>query len=259
MPSDREAVARTWSDYWASQTGRVDEWDALSEVIFQTLKREAGTLEGKSIMEAGCGTGRISAQLAREGASVTCLDIVPAALEVARAHFDAPGLRSARFIEGSVLSLPRDESYDIVWNAGLLEHFGEDDQRLALAECVALLKPGGRVIALTPYARSIAYRVAKCLLERIGKWPYGRETPVRSLRPVVPAGARLLREYTVSFLPFLLDCHKFIRCLRAPCRIGRTALTRILGRRGCAALDRLFSRVFGGYLLVSVLRADQGP
>jgi SAM-dependent methyltransferase len=202
-------------------------------------------------MEAGCGRGRISARLCQEGASVTCLDIAPEALDMARTHF--PPTVAADFVQGSILSMPRNRRYDIVWNAGVLEHFVADDQRQSVGEFLDLLEPGGKVILLTPYSRSLFYRVAKFVLEKTGRWPFGRETPLTTLKHVIPEHGVLQREYTAAFLPLVFDSHKWFRPLRPICRVLRDAMFLLLRERGIACLDRILSVLLGGYLLVSVV------
>jgi hypothetical protein len=54
------------------------------------------------------------------------------------------------------------------------------------------------VISLVPYAGCVFYRLGKYLAEQSGQWPYGREIPRRTLRPVFQgAGLSNVREYTV--------------------------------------------------------------
>ncbi len=255
IPTGEQSVADTWSQYWRSHGAAVGDWDSLSHTIFLTIVRGSGPLTGKSVMEAGCGTGRISRRLATLGARVTCLDIAPEALELAKGQFQ--GVPDASYIQASILSLPPEHRDDIIWNAGVLEHFDPDDQRKAIGEFLRALKPDGRIIILTPYARSFLYRVVKFLLERLRRWPYGNETPVLSLAVAIPAHGRLLKEYTISFLPFFLDCYKWIRPLKPVCLSLGRMLCLFLGDTGFARIDRRMSHFLGGYLLVSVI-AERG-
>lgn len=247
--TEEQEIRNVWSGYWKS-VDRVAPWDSLSELILRTVEAESGGLAGRTVLEAGCGTGRISHRLALAGARVTCLDITEEALELARTTF---GEVPARFVQGSILDLPRDDGYDLVWNAGVIEHFCPADQRRALSEFLAV---GKRAVVLTPYAHSLLYRFGKLVLERLGRWPYGREIPVLTLSPCLPEGARLVREYTVCFLPLLLDAHKFLPVLRPALELLQRGLLRGLGVAGLVRLDRALSRWLGGYLLVSVLERE---
>ncbi len=247
---DEAAIHQVWSQYWES-VEKVDSWDSLSEIILLTLQREFHGIRAHSILEAGCGTGRISHQIALTGAEVTCLDITHEALELAKATFgEAPG----HFVQGSILDMPKDRSYDLVWNAGVLEHFKPDDQRKALGEFVSLVPAEGRVIILTPYSGSVLYRLGKFLLEKLGRWPYGVEIPEATLAALTPDNAILENEYTMALLPLLFDAYKFLTPLKIPLRWAWSQLHQNIGREKLLRWDLWLSKYLGGYLLVSVFR-----
>ena len=151
--------------------------------------------------------------MAQSGFRVTCLDIVEEALKLAKKTFNG---HPAKFVQASILDLSGQPEHDMIWDAGVLEHFTIEEQRQALQEFLNVLKPGGRVVILTPYSRSLPYRMAKFYLEKTGRWLYGIETPIVSLAPSMPENGRLEREYTVSFLPFFLDCYKFCLLYTSP-------------------------------------------
>ncbi len=244
------AIHQVWSKYWDS-IEKVDRWDSLSEIILLTLQNELQGCHARSILEAGCGTGRISQRLALAGADVTCLDITHEALQIAQATFgDVPG----HFVQGSILDMPKDRAYDLIWNAGVLEHFKPEDQRRALAEFVSLVSSEGRAIILTPYSGSPLYRIGKFVLEKLGRWPYGVEIPEATLAALTPGNAVMEREYTVALLPLIFDSYKFLTPLRRPLRQAWKLLRQRLGPEKLLACDLSLSRYLGGYLLVSVLR-----
>ena len=254
-PPGESEIKQVWSSYWGSQE-EAAPWDSLSETILICIEAELAQVPGNDILEAGCGTGRISHRLALGGAGVTCLDITPEALQLAEAVFGgAPGV----FVQGSILDLPRTRLYDLVWNAGVLEHCTPQDQCRALGEFLAVLKPGGRAVILTPYSRSLLYRLGKAVAEALGRWPYGVEIPKSTLADILPPQGVLEKEYTVCFLPLLFDAYKFAGPLRRPLRRGWAALLARFGRERVAEWDRKLSRWLGGYLLVSVLRAHPAP
>lgn len=247
---DEATIEKVWSRYWES-VKKVDAWDSLSELIYLTLQRELTNHHGRAIMEAGCGTGRISHRLALAGAEVTCLDITEEALALARVTFgETPG----RFVRGSILDLPKSHSYDMVWNAGVLEHFKPEDQSRALAEFISVVSSDGVAVILTPYSRSPLYRIGKFILEKLGRWPYGIEIPEATLADRVPPSAVLEREYTIALLALLFDSYKFLKPLRLPLRWSWSRLLKLVGPAKLGLWDEALSRLLGGYLLVSVLR-----
>ena len=99
-----------------------------------------------SVLDAGCGSGYGSAELAKTGASVTGADVSGEAVAYAREHFGAQGIR---FVEAPCESLPFEpESFDLVTAFEVIEHL-ERWQEL-LTEANRVLKPGGVLLVSTP-------------------------------------------------------------------------------------------------------------
>ena len=254
---DREDLVRSvWSGYWKDHAAAIPEWDTLSEIILARLEKEAAPLSGKVICEAGCGSGRISQRLHAAGATVVCMDIAEESLSLSRNVIGESD--TARFQLGSILSIRERAVYDVVWNAGVLEHFRPDQQQVALDQFRLALKPHGRAIILTPYSRSLPYRFGKWMMERRGSWPYGPEVPVSTLRPVLPVGVNLKEEFTIAFLPFFLDADKIVGKLAPICRLLRAFALRF-DKRTLRRIDRMFSALFGGSLPVSVIDRHGPP
>lgn len=116
------------------------------------LERAAARLEGKHLLEIGCGMGFDSVEFLRRGVRVTATDLTPTAVELARQHFEVEGLEPVDVRVENVrdLSFP-DETFDAVWARGVLHVTG--DTREALAEIHRVLKPGGRAIISHFYRR----------------------------------------------------------------------------------------------------------
>ena len=126
----RERVKEAWQNYWAQQRDHEIYLDEMSKAIISELEDICGSLRGKRVLEAGCGRGIISARMAELGAEVYLLDISEEALQIARKHFIAKNLH-AMFLHGDILDLPfRESTFDLVWNAGVMEHF-EEGSRVA--------------------------------------------------------------------------------------------------------------------------------
>lgn len=101
---------------------------------------------GARILDIGCGTGLLLAELAGAvgpSGHVTGLDPSPDMLAAARA--ECRGLGNVDIVEGSAASLPfEDASLDGIVSIQVFEYF--DDPAPALAECARVLKPGGRLV-----------------------------------------------------------------------------------------------------------------
>lgn len=97
-------------------------------------------MSGKDILEIGCGTGYGSSYLMHKGAKkVLGIDIADGAIDLAKAHFERPGLKYTE-MNGERLSLP-ENSFDIVLSFGVIDHL--ENPKLFLSECNRVLKDGG--------------------------------------------------------------------------------------------------------------------
>jgi len=100
----------------------------------------------KRVLDAGCGMGYGSAELARVAASVVGVDISGDAVASARERYALPRVA---FLQGSCASLPfRAASFDLVVAFEVIEHLKE--WREFLAEARRVLAPGGQCLISTP-------------------------------------------------------------------------------------------------------------
>lgn len=104
---------------------------------------------GASALEAGCGMGDVSRDLARlvaPGGAVTGVDFSHVMISEARrrqAGTDLP----VTFEHGDARSLRfEDGVFDAVWTERMLSHLA--DAETAIAELVRVLRPGGRLVVL---------------------------------------------------------------------------------------------------------------
>ena len=79
-------------------------------------------LQGKRVLDAGCGSGRYSVAIATHGASeVHAIDISESGLKEAKQRTKA--YPAIKFKRGSVLNIPfPDNHFDLVWCAGVIHH-----------------------------------------------------------------------------------------------------------------------------------------
>ena len=100
----------------------------------------------KQVLDAGCGAGYGSAELARTAAGVLGIDRAADAIAFARAEYPASNLR---FEEGDCNALPvADGSIDLIVAFEVIEHL--EDWRGFLREAKRALAPGGQFIVSTP-------------------------------------------------------------------------------------------------------------
>ena len=96
------------------------------------------------ILEAGAGTGRYSIALAKEGYSVTAVELVQHNLDVLKSKLD--GSEPLTALQGNALDLSviNDRSFDLTLLLGPMYHlYTQEDKLQALSEAVRVTKPGG--------------------------------------------------------------------------------------------------------------------
>lgn len=101
--------------------------------------------EPSSVLDAGCGTGRVALELQRRGRAVVGLDVDPLMLEAARVK--GPNVR---WVEGDLTDpgLDLGRTFDLVVMAGNVLIFVEPgSEGQVLANAARWLEPGGRLVS----------------------------------------------------------------------------------------------------------------
>jgi ubiquinone/menaquinone biosynthesis C-methylase UbiE len=117
---------------------------------------EIADFKGKTVIELGAGTGRVTRILAPLAGRVLAFDRSPHMLERARANLSEEIRRNVRLAAADNLAVPLpDSSAEILiegWSFGhCVSREGGDWKRTAveiLAECARLVKPGGTLILI---------------------------------------------------------------------------------------------------------------
>jgi SAM-dependent methyltransferase len=123
-----------------------------------------------TVLDAGCGTGRVARELARRGVDVVGVDVDPSMIETARRL--SPALEWAA---ADLVGLDLHRSFDVVVMAGNVPLFTPAGTHAALVEaCARHLRHGGLLIAGFQVDRH--YELARydddC--HRVGLMPMGR-------------------------------------------------------------------------------------
>lgn len=136
-------------------------------------------LRPRTVLDAGCGTGRVAIELARRGIDVVGVDLDPAMLDAARGK--APHLA---WVEADLATADLGRSFDVVVLAGNVVRFvAPGTEGTVLARMAAHLEPDGRLvtgfslgppgITLDRYDR-LAREAGLDLVERWSTWEGGR-------------------------------------------------------------------------------------
>lgn len=106
-------------------------------------------IQGKRVLDVGCGGGILSDAMARRGADVTGIDLATKALRVAQLHALEAATPNVRYLETSAEALAAEQpgTFDVVTCMEMLEHV--PDPSSVVRACSELVKPGGWVFFST--------------------------------------------------------------------------------------------------------------
>jgi 2-polyprenyl-6-hydroxyphenyl methylase/3-demethylubiquinone-9 3-methyltransferase len=105
-------------------------------------------LEGKKVVDIGCGGGILAESIAQSGADATGIDLSEKALKVAELHALEVGANlTYRSISAEALAAEQPEQYDVVTCMEMLEHV--PDPASVVQACAKLCKPGGTLFFST--------------------------------------------------------------------------------------------------------------
>ncbi len=218
----------------------------------------------KDIAEFGSGTGRISKAISESGGRTTLLDSLEDVLRRSKRQFAKNNI-DGNFVVGAFPDLPiKSGRFDVVWNAGVIEHFSGDMLKESLLEMARVCRDNGVVITINPYSRSWLHAIGRGFMMLYPSFPYKDEYPITTLKTALSClGAGwTLREYTAGFFTLFVGAFKRLSLFSGMRNIclgifwvlsgAMCALDRSFAGPIIRSLDRFLSKIFGGYVLISV-------
>ncbi len=139
-----EELAHRWWD----RKGEFRPLHDLNPIRLDYIDQQCGGLEGKTVIDVGCGGGILSESMYFTGAKVTGIDAAGSALSVAKLHqLESNAEVEYIAITAEELAVQRAGQYDVVTCMEMLEHV--PDPASVIAACKTLVKPGGTVFFST--------------------------------------------------------------------------------------------------------------
>lgn len=260
MQNIKSKSINTWKDYWKSHNNNINlnshRMTSYQIPVYLIIKRFIKNKKLTSILSAGSGLDLISYNLqvnCTNHLKITLLDISKEVLGLNRIIFSNRRL-DAKYVEGDVFAMPfSDNSFDLIFNTGLLEHFITSNQVKIVTESMRVLKPGGYLITANPSDKGVIYKFGMRVAKQNQKWPFGREVPINSLKFMkdkiaTVASVKEIQKDFLTQLNFLSYVHPALKWLTLPFRVlGRWPII-------LSIYDRLFTRLLGTYLLISIIR-----
>lgn len=145
--------------------------------------RQKVSIEGKQVLDVGCGGGILSESMAEAGAIVTGIDLAEKSLKVAKLHLLETGRKvDYRCIAVEALAIAQPASFDLVTCMEMLEHV--PDPESIVRSCAQLVKPGGYIFFSTLNRNAKAYLQAVLGAEYLlGLLPRGTHDYAKFLKP----------------------------------------------------------------------------
>jgi len=184
MNVDPGEIARFQSiaSRWWDADGEMRPLHDLNPVRLEYVER-AGPLDGRSVVDVGCGGGLLAEAMARRGAQVVGLDLAGELLEVARLHALEAGI-TVDYRQESVEAHAEacERRYDVVTCMEMLEHV--PDPASVVRSLARLVRPGGDVFVSTLNRTPRAYLHAVVGAEYVLRLlPRGTHTYEKFIRP----------------------------------------------------------------------------
>lgn len=156
-----------WDDYWKTYSvSKAEKWLILERNKILNKYLDKISKESKKVIEIGCGYGSNIHLIKQSRTDVEChaLDNSQISVNIVEKKIDKAFLADCRSTE-----LP-DNSYDLIFSAGLMEHF--EDEKPLIEEWKRILSPEGFMVTFVP-AKISLWQLYQFL--HFGKWQHGFE------------------------------------------------------------------------------------
>jgi len=244
-------------EIWNKVYSNFDNFNPVDQAFYDRLTNiltsEIG--DSSSILEVGSGSGMLVSFFQKLGLFSVGMDRSMMPLNVAKSKFGASNL-----ISGDMFQIPfKSNSFDVVWNEGVLEHFKEPTN---LAACKEMSRVSKNLVIIAVPNRYTVWPIRKTLLKAVKKWPYGYEesySPNRLKKLMENSGLRVEAIKGIRVLPPIKERKKFSDILA----LG--ALTLPLSKKSVENISKksisfetkheLFTKLFG-YEIIAIGRKN---
>ena len=168
-----------WTRYYESPFVTAHVTRRITGHRIANMLSAAGFPEGGRIVELGGGNSAFCSPLMRRlhASHYLAVDSNPGGAELFRRKHPGP---EAEALCADVLTLDTASigPADLVFSVGLVEHFPEEQTKIAIRRHFELAKPGGLVLITFPVP-TLSYRLIRRAAEALGLWRFPDERPIR--------------------------------------------------------------------------------
>lgn len=158
-----------WERTLQAEPGTVDFYAAVDERLFRSWAYfghpdypderpfarhiDYAALQGKPVLEIGCGAGGVTAVMGQAGLNVSAIDLTRTAINFTQRRLQIAGLH-VDLLHADAEQLPyRDDTFDLIWSWGVIHH-SADMQRI-IDGMYRILRPGGEVKIMVYHRHSL--------------------------------------------------------------------------------------------------------
>ncbi len=173
------ALAHRWWD----PTSEFRPLHEINPLRLAHIERLVGGLEGKRVVDVGCGGGILAEAMALRGAKVTGIDLAEKPLKIASLHRLESGVEvDYRLVSAEALAAESPAAFDVVTCMEMLEHV--PDPASTVRACASLARPGGLVFFSTINRNAKAFAFAIVGAEYVlGMLPKGTHEYAKFITP----------------------------------------------------------------------------
>jgi 2-polyprenyl-6-hydroxyphenyl methylase/3-demethylubiquinone-9 3-methyltransferase len=171
------------SSRWWDKNGEFKPLHDMNPTRLAYIKKKSKGLDGKKVLDVGCGGGILAESMALEGAKVTAIDMGEANLSTAKMHLYESGVKvDYQLSTVEAMAEKKPGEYDTITCLEMLEH--TPDPSSIIKACAKLLKDDGNLILSTVNRNAKSYAFAILGAEYVMKLlPQGTHSYKRFIRP----------------------------------------------------------------------------
>lgn len=154
-----------WNKQWKrlrDQPESILELDSFAFRIYEKLLQEIPQKTNQQILEAGFGTGRYLASLQKDlpDNHYAGFDYSPDSVQLLSAYAKKKQIQNIQTVHADIRRLPfAEQTFDVVFSEGVIIYFEEYAE--LILKLATLLKPGGKLIIMTPNRWNFIYSLTK--------------------------------------------------------------------------------------------------
>jgi len=140
-------ISGSWEQYYATIRELPEKYKQVAPFVVDVLPTFKHR-RIKLVLDLGCGAGRHTVCLAKNGFDVVGVDVSKSALRIAKEWTQEEDLKEATLAQASMISIPfRDSIFDAVISVSVIHHAVKTDIEATVCEVHRILKRNGVLLA----------------------------------------------------------------------------------------------------------------